>query len=144
MPRSKKGLGRCHKSGTGNNKGRSRTTPRDNQGSIRKYYHSKIIEMSLPVISVSLPLHNAVINPPQLSSVCHLSSRSSHRSSHENECLDSNRNKSKSNDPCLFSEHDHQVILEKIEEIEKLNNGEYVGEEDYYNDDSDKSDIDAN
>ena len=27
---------------------------------------------------------------------------------------------------------------------EKLNHGEYVGEEDYYNDDSDKSDIDAN
>ena len=43
-----------------------------------------------------------------------------------------------------LSEHDHQVILEKIEEREKLNHGEYVEEEDYYNDDSDKSDIDAN
>ena len=32
----------------------------------------------------------------------------------------------------------------KIEEREKLNHGEYVEEEDYYNDDSDKSDIDAN
>ena len=100
--------------------------------------------MSLPVISVSLPLNNAVINPPQLSSVCHQSSRYSHSSPHENECLDSNHIKSKSNDPCLFSENDHQVILEKIEEREKLNHGEYVEEEDYYNDDSDKSDIDAN
>ena len=52
--------------------------------------------------------------------------------------------KSKSNDPFLLSEHDHQVILEKIEEREKINHGEYVEEEDYYNDDSDKSDIDAN
>ena len=76
--------------------------------------------MSLPVISVSLPLNNAVINPPQLSSVCHLSSRSSHRSSHENECLDRNHINSKSNDPCLLSEHDHQVILEKIEVRENL------------------------
>ena len=100
--------------------------------------------MSLPVISVSLPLNNAVINPPQLSSVCQQSSRSSHISPHENECLDSNHIKSKSNDPCLLSEHDHQVILEKIEEKEKLNHGEYVEEEDYYNDDSDKYDIDAN
>ena len=46
--------------------------------------------------------------------------------------------------PVYLSEHDHQVILEKIEEREKLNHGEYVEEEDYYNGDSDKSDIDAN
>ena len=32
----------------------------------------------------------------------------------------------------------------KMEAREKLNHGEYVEEEDYYNDDSDKSDIDAN
>ena len=100
--------------------------------------------MSLLVISVSIPLNNAVINPPQLSSVCHQSSRSSHSSHHENECLDRNHIKSNSNDPCLLSEHDHQVILGKIEEREKLNHGEYVEEEDYYNDDSGKSDIDAN
>ena len=31
-----------------------------------------------------------------------------------------------------------------MEAREKLNHGEYVEEEDYYNDDSDKSDIDAN
>ena len=82
--------------------------------------------MSLPVISVSLPLNNSVINPPHLSSVCHQSSRSSHSSPHKNECLDSNHIKSKSNDPCLLSEHDHEVILEKIEAKEKLNHGEYV------------------
>ena len=100
--------------------------------------------MSLPVISVSLPLDNSVINPPQLSSVCHQSSRSSHNSPHENKCIDSNHVKSKSNDPCLLSEQDHQVILEKIEARENLNHDEYVEEEDYYNVDSDESDIDAN
>ena len=51
---------------------------------------------------------------------------------------------SKINDPCLLSEHDHQIILEKIESRENLNHGEYVEEEDYYNVDSNKSDIDAN
>ena len=70
MPRSKKGLGRWHKSGTGNNQGRWRTTPRNNRGSNRNNCHSKSIEMSLPVISFSLPLNNSVINPPQMSSVC--------------------------------------------------------------------------
>ena len=72
------------------------------------------------------------------------SSRSSHNSTHDNECLDRNHINSKSNDPCLLSEHDHQVILEKIEAIENLNHDEYVEEEDYYNVDSDESDIDAN
>ena len=70
MPRSKKGLGRCHKSGTGNNQGRRRTTPCDNQGFNCNNCHSKSTKMSLPVISVSLPLNNSGINPPQLSSVC--------------------------------------------------------------------------
>ena len=46
--------------------------------------------------------------------------------------------------PCLLSVHDHQVILEKIEARENLNHDEYVEEEDYYNFDSDESDIDAN
>ena len=100
--------------------------------------------MLLPVISVSPPLNNLVINPPQLSSVCHHSSRSSHSSPHEKKCLDSNHIKSNRNDPCLLSKHDHQVILEKIEARENIIHGEYVEEEDYYNDDSDKSDIDAN
>ena len=70
MPRSKKGLGRWHKSGTGNNQGRRRTTPRDNRMSNRNDCHSKSIETSLPAISVSLPLNNSVINPPQMSLVC--------------------------------------------------------------------------
>ena len=125
MPRSKKGLGRCHKRGTGNNQGRRRTTPRDNRGFNRNDCHSKSIEMSLPVISVSLQLNNLVINPPQLSSVCQQSSRSSHNSPHDNKCLDSNNINSKSNDPCLLSEHDHQVILEKIEGRQNLNHDEY-------------------
>ena len=45
---------------------------------------------------------------------------------------------------CLLSVHNHQVILEKIEATENLNNNEYVEEEYYYNVDSDGSDIDAN
>ena len=70
MPRSKKGLGRCHKSGTGNNQGRRRTTPRDNRGFNRNNCHSKSIKMSISVIYISLPLNNSVINTPQMSSVC--------------------------------------------------------------------------
>ena len=62
----------------------------------------------------------------------------------DNECLDSNQINSKRNDPCLLSEHDHQVILEKIEARENLNHDEYVEEKYYYNVDRDESDIDAN
>ena len=116
MPRSKKGLGRCHKSGTGNNQGRRRTTPCNNRGFNCNDCHSKSINMSLPVISVSLPLNNSVINPPHLSSVCQYLSRSSHNSPHEKECLERNHINWKSNDPCLLSEHDHQVILEKLKQ----------------------------
>ena len=46
--------------------------------------------------------------------------------------------------PCLLSVHNHKVILEKIEARENLNHDEYVEEENYYNVDSDDSDIDAN
>ena len=46
--------------------------------------------------------------------------------------------------PSLLSVHDNQVILGKIEARENLNHDEYVEEEDYYNVDSDKSDIDEN
>ena len=46
--------------------------------------------------------------------------------------------------PCLLSVHNHQGILEKIEARENLNHDEYVEEEDYYNVDSDESDIDKN
>ena len=98
MPRSNKGLGRCHKSGTRNNQGRPRTTPRDNLGFNHKDCHSKSIKMSLLVISVSLPLNNSVINPPQLSSVCQQSSRSSPNIPRDNKCLDRNHMKSKRNE----------------------------------------------
>ena len=46
--------------------------------------------------------------------------------------------------PCLLSVHNHQVILGKIEARENINHDEYVEEEDYYNVDSDDSDIDEN
>ena len=43
--------------------------------------------------------------------------------------------------PSLLSVHDHQVILEKVEARENLNHDEYMEEEDYYNVDSDVSNI---
>ena len=46
--------------------------------------------------------------------------------------------------PRLLSVHDHQVILEKVEARENLNHDEYMEEEDFYNVDSDESDIDGN
>ena len=98
MPRSKTGLGRCHKSGTGNNQGRRIRTTRDNRGFNRINCHSKRNEMSLLVISVSLPLNNSVINPPQLSSVCQQSSRSSPNSPRGKQFLNSNHINSKSNE----------------------------------------------
>ena len=50
------------------------------------------------MIFVSLPLNNSVINPPQLSSVCQQSTRSSPNSPCDNKCLDSNHINSKSNE----------------------------------------------
>ena len=44
--------------------------------------------------------------------------------------------------PRLLSVHNHQVILEKIEARENLNNDEYVEDENYYNVDGDNSDYD--
>ena len=90
--------------------------PRTVRGFNRNGCHSKSIEMSLPVISVSVPLNNSVINPTQLSSVCQKSSRSSHNSCYDKKCLDRNHINSKSNDHCLLSEHNHQVILEKLKQ----------------------------
>ena len=46
--------------------------------------------------------------------------------------------------PHLLSEHDHQIILDKIKAREKLNHDEYVGDRIYYNVDSDDSDDDDN
>ena len=54
--------------------------------------------MSLPVISVSLPLNNSVINPPQLSSFFQQSFRSSHNTHSDNNSLNSNHSNSKSNE----------------------------------------------
>ena len=41
--------------------------------------------------------------------------------------------------PHLLSEHDHQIILDKIVTRENLNHDEYVEDENYYNVDSDDS-----
>ena len=73
-------------------------TPCDNRGFNRNDCHSKSIEISLPVIYVSLPFNNSVINPPQMSSVCQQLSRSSPNSPRDNKCLDSNHINSKSNE----------------------------------------------
>ena len=50
------------------------------------------------MIYVSLPLNYSVINPPQLSLVFQQSSRSSHNTPHDNQCLNSNHSNSKSNE----------------------------------------------
>ena len=44
----------------------------------------------------------------------------------------------------LWSEHDHKIILEKIEVRESLNHDEFVEDENYHNVDSDDSDDDDN
>ena len=46
--------------------------------------------------------------------------------------------------PRLLSEHDHQIILDKIEARENLNHDKYVEDENYYNVDSGDSDDDDN
>ena len=46
--------------------------------------------------------------------------------------------------PNLLSEHNHQIILYKIETREKINHEEYVEDENYYNVDSDDYDDDDN
>ena len=97
IPRPK-GISRCHKNGTGNNQGRQRTNPHDKQCSDCKYSHSKSNELSSPVISVSPPLNNWVINPPQLSSVGQQSSRSSQKTPHNNWWFNSNDSNSKRNE----------------------------------------------
>ena len=44
--------------------------------------------------------------------------------------------------PHLLSEHDHKIILDKIEARENLNHDKQVEDENYYNVDSDDSDYD--
>ena len=46
--------------------------------------------------------------------------------------------------PNLISEHNHQIILDKIESITNLNPDEYADDENYYNLDSDDSKDDDN
>ena len=46
--------------------------------------------------------------------------------------------------PHLLSEHDHQVILDKIKARENLNHDKYVEDKNYYNVDSDDSYDDDN
>ena len=46
--------------------------------------------------------------------------------------------------PHLLSEHDHQIILDKVEARENINHDEYAEDENYYNVDSDDSDDDDN
>ena len=46
--------------------------------------------------------------------------------------------------PHLLSEHDHQIILDKIEANENINSYEYVEDDSYYNVDSDNPDDDDN
>ena len=46
--------------------------------------------------------------------------------------------------PHLLSEHDHQIILDKIEARENISHDEYVEDDNYYNVDSDDSDDDDN
>ena len=93
-----KGIGSFHKSGTGNNQVRQQTNPWNNRCYNCNDCHSKINELSLPVISVSPPFNNSVIDPSQLSSFCQQSSRSSHKNPSGNRCSNSKDINSKSNE----------------------------------------------
>ena len=97
MPRPK-GIGSCHKSGTGNNQGSQQTTHHDNRWSNFKYSQSKSNELSSPVISFSPPSNNSVINPPQLSLVGQQSSRYSQSTPCDNRCFNIKESTSKSNE----------------------------------------------
>ena len=92
-----KDIGSLHKSGTGNNQGRQRTTPHDNRCFNCKYSHSNSNQFSSLVISVPPPLNNLVINPYQLSLVCQQSSSSSQNTPFDNWCLNRKDSNSKRN-----------------------------------------------
>ena len=79
-----KGIVSCHRSGTGNNQGRKRTTPQDNRCFNRKESHEKSNELSSPVIPMPPLLNDSVINPSQLSSVFQQSSSYSQENSLDN------------------------------------------------------------
>ena len=97
IPRPK-GIVSCHKSGTGDNQGRQWTTPHDNRYFNRIGSQSKSNKFSLPMISVSPPLNNSVINPYQLSSVYQQSSSSSHFNPQDNRCFNSKDSNSNINE----------------------------------------------
>ena len=97
MP-SSKGIGSYHKSGTGENQGTQRTSTRDNWCFNCNYCHSKSNNLSLPMIYVSSPLNNSVINPSQLSSVCQQLSSSLHNTPRDKRCFNSKGSISKSNE----------------------------------------------
>ena len=88
VPRPKV-IGSFHKSGTGNNQGRQRTTPHDNRCSNSKDSQSKSKNLLSPVIHVSPPLNNLVINPPQLSSVLQPSFNSTQNTPGDKRCFNS-------------------------------------------------------
>ena len=97
MPRPK-GIGSCHKTGTGKNQGRQRTNTCDNRCFNCNDCHSKRNKLSLLVIYVPPPLNNSFINPHQLSSVRQHSSSSSHNTPLDNRCFNSKDSDSKIND----------------------------------------------
>ena len=128
-------------------------SPRDKKFLDSNHINSNSNELSSPVIPTLPPWNDPFINPTQLSSVCQQSSSSSPNTTHELQAIQENNTTNKfplrykgyaDMNPCLLSVHDHQVILGIIEARENLNHDEYVEEEDHYNIDSDKSDIDAN
>ena len=84
--------------GIENNQDSQRTTHCDNWCFNRNCCHSKSNNFSSPVISVSLPFNNSVINPSQLSLVLQQSSRSSHNTPCDNRCFNSKYSNSKSNE----------------------------------------------
>ena len=92
------GIGSLHKSGTGNNQGRQRTTPSDNQCFNRNDFQSKSNDFLLPLISVYPPFNNLVINPSRISSVRQHSSSSSHNTPPDNRLFNSKYSKSNINE----------------------------------------------
>ena len=97
MPHTK-GIGRCHKSGTGNSQGRQWRTPCDHRCSNSKESHSKSNKFSSPVLYVSPMQDNIVINTPQPSSVGQQPSRSSQNTPRDYRYFNSKVSNSKSNE----------------------------------------------
>ena len=97
MPRPKD-IGSHHKSWTGNNQSRKRTTPRDNRCFNHKESQSKRKYLSSRVISMPPQLNNSVINPPQMSLVRQQSFSSSQNTPRNNRCFNSKESNSNRNE----------------------------------------------